>query len=135
MKRSLIMVAALATLETTAIATSNLFATRYINDPGAAKKLSIDDGNGVASGGEVASSGQVATGDEIQQSGHPGDLADAAIQAMADASAGQQRQAEAPDTPQADAGVIEAKGMIVGDDSPGTTAVGDPPGTEQVQQA
>lgn len=102
---------------------------RFPDDMSSTKILNIEN-----DGSEAASGGQAATGDEIQQSGHPGDLADAAIQAMADASAGQQRQAEAPDTPQADAGVIEAKGMIVGDDS---TAVGDPPGTgtEQVQQA
>lgn len=130
MKRSLIMVAALATLETTAIATSNLFATRHTtNDPGAAKKLSIDDGNGVASGGEAVGGG----GDEVPKSGHPGDLANAAIQAMAaDPNAGQ-RQAEAGDAQQADAGVTVAKGEVIGDDSSATTAVSDPSGTEQAQ--
>ncbi|MFZ3031579.1 MAG: hypothetical protein WA082_00935 [Candidatus Moraniibacteriota bacterium] len=99
---------------------------RFPDDMSSTKFLNIEnDGDSAVAGG-----GQVATGDEIVQSGDPGVLAAAA---MADPSAGQQ-QAEAGDAQQADAGVIEAKGMIVGDDS---TAVGDPPGTgtEQVQQA
>lgn len=92
---------------------------KFPDDPSFAKVLNGNDGVGDTGGGEIL------------KDGDPGVLAVAAMNQVP--STDQQQQATGAEQ-QADAGVIEAKGMIVGDDS---TAVGDPPGTgtEQVQQA
>lgn len=96
---------------------------RFPDDMSSTKILNIEnDGDSAVAGG-----GQVATGDEIRQSGHPGDLAAAALVGQ------QQAQSDAA----AQAGdVTEAKGTFITDDNvTSTTAVGDPSaGTEQAQQ-
>lgn len=118
-----------------AIATFNTSRLMFPDDPSFAKVLNITGNDGVDTGGQAVratdtNSGQqqqAAVGDEIRQSGHPGDLAAAALVGQ------QQAQSDAA----AQAGdVTEAKGTFITDDNvTSTTAVGDPPaGTEQAQQ-